>query len=70
MKEKILNELKEYKDLILYANYTKKGLTIKFDDNKCKMVKVKYSNDYLKELQENENRFFWEMFNLKNDLKY
>lgn len=70
MKEKILNELKEYKDLILYANYTKKGLTIRFDDNKCKMVKVKYSNDYLKELQENENRFFWEMFNLKNDLKY
>ena len=43
MKEKILNELKEYKDLILYANYTKKGLTIRFDDNKCKMVKVKYS---------------------------
>lgn len=70
MKEKILNELKEYKDLILYANYTKKGLTIRFNDNKCKMVKVKYSNDYLKELQENENRFFWEMFNLKNDLKY
>ena len=70
MKEKILNELKEYKDLILYANYTKKGLTIRFDDNKCKMVKVKYSNDYLKELQKNESRFFWEMFNLKNDLKY
>lgn len=24
----------------------------------------------VKELQENESRFFWEMFNLKNDLKY
>ncbi len=70
MKDRILEDLKEYKDLIKYVRYTKKGLTIRFNDNKTKMIKVNYTNDYLKQLEENKNMYRNEIFNLILDLKY
>lgn len=70
MKDRILEDLKEYKNLIKYVRYAKKGLTIRFDDNKTKMIKVNYSNDYLKQLEENKNMYENEIFNLILDLKY
>lgn len=70
IKNRILEDLKEYKDLIKYVRYTKKGLTIRFNDNKTKMIKVNYTNDYLKQLEENKNMYSNEIFNLILDLKY
>ena len=69
MREKLLNDLKEYKDFIKYARYTKKGLTIRFNEEKCILVKIQYPNDWLKELEKNEVLYERELFRIMLDLK-